>query len=107
MEPFRHQKNSNDQEDDLPSWLYSNGVSSMEDVIARSQEAHPPELGIADDIIAVVSAIPSSIIIYVSVHWDLVPSSIRTATYILAFAIGSTIALHFEALRLLAKSRKI
>jgi hypothetical protein len=108
MEPFRHQKNSNDQEDDFPSWLYSNGVSSMEDVIARSQEARPPsELRIAEDIIAAVSAIPSSIISYMSVHCDLFPSSIRTATYILAIAIGSTIALHFEALRLLAKSRKI
>ena len=108
MESFRSGNNSNDQEDDFPSWLYSNGVSSMEDVIARSREAsmasQPP---MAEDIIAIVGAIPSSTIIYASVHWDLFPSSIRIIAYVLAFAIGSTIALHFEALRLLVRARKL
>jgi hypothetical protein len=79
----------------------------MQDIIARSREAGTPELAIAEDIIAIVSAIPSGIISYMSVHCDLFPSSMRTIIYILAIAIGSTIALHFEALRLLAKSRKI
>jgi hypothetical protein len=108
MEPFRSGNNSNSQEEAFPSCLYSNGWSSMKDIIAGSREASTPsELTIAEDIIAIVSAIPSSIITYMSVHCDSVPSSIRTATYVLAIAIGSIIALHFEALRLLAKSRKI
>jgi hypothetical protein len=80
----------------------------MEDIIARSGEASTPsELAIVEDIIAIVSAIPSSIITYMSVHCDSVPSSIPTATYILAIAIGSTIAPHFEALRLLVRPRKL
>jgi hypothetical protein len=108
MEPFRSGYNANDQEDDFPSFLYSNESGSMEDIIARSREASTPsELTIAEEIIAIISAIPSGIITYMSVHCDLLPCSIRTATYILAIAIGSTIALHYEALRLLAKSRKI
>jgi hypothetical protein len=60
----------------------------------------------AEDIIAIVSALPSGIVTYMSVHYDLFPSSIRAISYILAIAIGSTIALHFEALRVLGKSGK-
>jgi hypothetical protein len=108
MEPFRSESNSNSQEDAVPSFLYSNGSSSMKDIIARSQGGSTPsDLTKAEDIIAVVSAIPSGIITYMSVNCDSFPSSIRTITYIIAIAIGSTIVLHFEALRLLAKSRKI
>jgi hypothetical protein len=108
MEPFRSGNDSNSQGDDFPSCLYSNGSSSMKDIISRSREASTPsELTIGEDIIAIVSAIPSSIITYISVHCDSVPSSIPTATYILAIAIGSIIALHFEALQLLTKWVKI
>jgi hypothetical protein len=94
-----------DIEDGFPSFFYRNDTPSMEDIIARSQEAN--ELTMPEDIIAIVGAIPSGIISYMTVHCDLFPSSIRTVTYILAIAIGNTIAIHFEALRLLAKSRKI
>jgi hypothetical protein len=108
MEPFRSRNNSNSWEDDFPSFFYSNDSSSMKDIIARSQGASTPsEVTIAEEIIAIISAIPSGIITYMSVHCDLLPSSIRAISYILAIAIGSTIALHFEALRLLTKSRKI
>ena len=49
------------QEDDFPSCLHRNDSSSMKTIIARSQEAsmEPP---IAEDIIAIVSAIPSMIV---------------------------------------------
>jgi hypothetical protein len=80
----------------------------MEAIISQSCKANTSSAyTISEDIIAMVSAIPSGIITYISVYCDLFPSSIRTATYILAIAIGSTIALHFEALQLLVKSRKI
>jgi hypothetical protein len=108
METFRGVNNSKSQGDDLPSCLYSNGSSSMKDIISRSREASTSSaVTIAEDIIAIVSAIPSSVITYMSVHCDLFPSSIRAISYILAIAIGSTIALHFEALRLLTKSGEI
>jgi len=110
METFRSGNDSNGQEDDFPSCLCNNGAYSMEAIIARSWTTHTLTTGedtIVDDMIAIVSAIPSSIITYISVHCDLFPTSIRTITYIAAIAIGSTIALHFEALRLPVRSRKI
>jgi hypothetical protein len=108
MQPFRSGNNSNSQEDDFPSCLYSNGSSSMQEIIGRSQGGSTPsDLTIAEDIIAIISAIPSGVITYMSVNCDLLPSSIRTVAYILAIAIGSTISLHFEALRLLTKSGEI
>jgi hypothetical protein len=62
---------------------------------------------ISEDIIAVVSSIPSTIITYMSINSDIFPSSIRTLTYIIAFTIGCTLALHCESLRLLVKPRTI
>jgi hypothetical protein len=108
MEPFREGNNSDSHDDDFPSVFYSNDSCSMEAIVSQSWKANvSSELTIAEDAIAIVSAIPSRIITYMSVHCDSVPSSIRTATYILAVAIGSTIALHFEALRLLVRPRKL
>ena len=87
--------------------MYGNNSCSMEAIVARSREtSKPSELTIAEIIIAIVSAIPSGIVTHISVYCDLFPSSIRTATYILAIAVGSTIALHFEALQLLVRSRE-
>ena len=85
----------------------------MEAIIARSLDANtglsslPSRYPITEDIIAILGAVPSSIIIYISVHYYSFLSSVGQLTYVLAIAIGSTIALHFEALRLLAGSRKI
>jgi hypothetical protein len=107
MESFRGGNNFDSYDDDSPSCLYSNDSCSMEAIIARSREARThSDLPIAEDIMAIIGAIPSSIITYMSVHCDLFTSSIRISTYILAIAIGSTIALHFEALRLLVRPRK-
>jgi hypothetical protein len=76
----------------------------MEAIVAQSMKANRPSgYTIAEDMIAVSGAIPSSIIIYMSVHYDAFFGSVDQLTYLLAFAIGSTIALHFEAIRLLAK----
>ena len=85
----------------------------MEDIVAGSRCAKacplswPSSYPITEDIIAILSAIPSSILIYISVHYGSFLSAVGQLTYVLAIAIGSTIALHFEALRLLARSRKI
>ena len=65
------------------------------------------ECTISDEIVAIIGAIPSSILIYVSLYSDLFPQTPVQIAYVLAIAVGSTIALHFEALRLLARSRKI
>jgi hypothetical protein len=103
MEP-----NSDSHEDDFPNCLYGNASCSMEDIISQSLKANmASECTISEEIIAVFGAIPSSIIIYVSGYYDLFPRTAGQITYVLAIAIGSTIALHFEALRLLARSRKI
>jgi hypothetical protein len=81
----------------------------MEDIVARSQEARAGPLSwsinypITEDIIAILSAIPSSIIIYMSVEHCLVLNSLGEITCIVAFAIGGTLALHFEALRVLVR----
>jgi hypothetical protein len=56
-----------------------------------------------EDIIAIVSPIPSSTLIYTSVHYGAFLSSVGQITCVLAIAIGSIVALHFEALRLLAR----
>ena len=88
--------------------MNSNASSSIEAIIPRSLKAHmTSECTISEEIIAVFGAIPSSIIIYISIHYDLFPRTASQITYVLAIAIGSTIALHLEALRLLARSRKI
>jgi hypothetical protein len=78
----------------------------MEDVIAGTRDSSAlTEPMISEEITAVFSAIPSVILTYISIHWDCFPSSVWTATYILAFAIGGTLALQFEALRLPIRSR--
>ena len=64
------------------------------------------ECTISEKIIAIVGAIPSSILIYVSIYYDLFPRTASQIAYVIAIAIGGTIALHFEALRLLARSRQ-
>jgi hypothetical protein len=62
---------------------------------------------ISEDIIAVFGAIPSSIMTYVLLQYDALFNSSSPITYlVLAIAIGSTIALHFEALRLLVSPDK-
>ena len=100
--------NSDSHEDDCQSTVYSNASSSIEAIIPRSLKAHmTSECTISEEIIAVFGAIPSSIIIYVSIHYDLFPRTAGQITYVLAIVIGSTIALHFEALRLLVRSRKL
>src|SRR5277367_1235203 len=108
MEPFRGGNNFDSYDDDFPGCLYNNDSCSMETIVAQSWKANTAtEYTISEDIIAVVGAIPSSIIIYVSVCYDLFPRSPGPISYVLAIAIGSTIALHFEALRLPVRSRKI
>ena len=83
-------------------------VIFKEAIIPRSLKARmTSECTISEEIIAVFGAIPSSVIIYISIHYDLFPRTASQITYVLAIAIGSTIALHLEALRLLARSRKI
>jgi hypothetical protein len=98
--------NPDSHEDDVQS--YGKASYSIEDIMPRSLKAHMIiECTISEEIIAVFGAIPSSIIIYLSVYHDLFPRTASQITYVLAITIGSTIALHFEALRLLAGSRKI
>src|SRR5271155_2686212 len=107
MKPFRGVNNFDSYDDDFPSCLYSNYFCSMEVIVDQSMKANTPSrYMISEDIIAVVGSIPSSIIIYVSVYYDLFPRSVGQSTYVFAIAIGSTIALHFEALRLLANPRR-
>ena len=71
----------------------------MKAIIARSRNSKtglsPSQSGYSktEDIIAIVSAIPSSIVIYTSIHHDLFPSSRGIVTLVLAIAFGSTIAL--------------
>jgi hypothetical protein len=88
--------------------VYGNASSSIEVIIPRSLKEHmTSECTISEEIIAVLGAIPSSIIIYVSIHYDLFPRTAGQIAYVIAIVIGSTIALHFEALRLLVRSRKL
>lgn len=81
----------------------------MQAIISKSLEANTglsspaSEYPIAEDVIAILGAIPSSIVIYLSVHYHWFLNSVGHITYVLAIAIGSTLALHFEAWRLVAK----
>jgi hypothetical protein len=105
MEPFRGGNNSDSDDDDFPSCFYSNDSCSMEAIISKSWKANTASgYTASEDIIAVVGAIPSSIIIYISVYYDLFPRPAGQITYVLAIAIGSTVALHFAVFRLLARS---
>jgi hypothetical protein len=80
---------------------------TREDIIPRYLKAHMiRECMISEEIIAVFGAIPSSIIIYFSVCYDLFPRTASQITYVLAIAMGGTIALHLEALRVLVRPRK-
>jgi hypothetical protein len=89
---------SDSHENDVQS--YGKASYSIEDIIPRSLKAHMiRECTISEEIIAVVGAIPSSILIYVSIHHVLFPRTAVQITYVLAIAIGGTIALHLEALR--------
>jgi hypothetical protein len=103
MEPFRSGNNSDSQKDDFPSCLYSNDSCSMETIVARSREAKTGLSSsqggypVTEDIIAILSAIPSSIVIYTSIHHNLFLSSRGLVTWVLAIAFGSTVAL-MEAL---------
>jgi hypothetical protein len=100
--------NSDSHEGDFQSSVYSNASSSIEAIVSRSLKAHmTSECTISEEIIAVVGAIPSSILIYVSIYYDWFPRTAIQITYVLAIAVGSTIALHFEALRLLVRSRRL
>jgi len=86
---------------------YGKASYSIENIIPRSLKAHmTSECTISEEIIAVFGAIPSSIIIYFSVYYDLFPRTASQITYVLAIAIGGTIALHLEALRVLVRPRK-
>lgn len=106
MEPYRSGDHANGQEAGFPSCLYGNHTPSMEDIVAATREANSLTGSmISEDIIAVISAVPS--ISYLSIHCGSFPNSVRTLGYIFALAIGGTLALHFGALRLLSKSRKI
>jgi hypothetical protein len=99
MENFGGGNNSRRQKDDFPSCLYSNDSCSMETIVARSREGKTgPSLSqagysVTEIIIAVLSAMPSSIVIYMSVHHNWVLSSRGLITWVLAIAFGSTIAL--------------
>ena len=100
--------NSDSREDDCQSCVYRNASSSIETTLLQSLKAHvTSECTISEEIIAVFGAIPSSMVIYISIHYDLFPRTASEITYVLAVAIGGTIALHFEALRLLVSSRKL
>jgi hypothetical protein len=113
MKTFGGGNASKRQEDDFPSCLYRNDTCSMKVIIAESRKANtclsslPSEYPIAEDIIAIFSAIPSSILIYMSARYDSFLSSVGQITCVLAIAVASTIALHFDALRLPVRSRKI
>ncbi len=99
MESFRGGNNSRGQKDDFPSCLYNNDSCSMETIVARSREVKAGlslsqgGYSVTEIIIAVLSAIPSSIVIYMSVHHNLFLSSRGLITWVLAIAFGSTIAL--------------
>ena len=100
--------NLDSHEDDFQSCVYSNAPSSMEAIASRSLKAHMmSECTISEEIIAVIGVIPSSIIIYVSIYYDLFPRTAVQIAYVFAIIIGSTIALHFEALRTLVRSRQL
>jgi hypothetical protein len=100
--------NLDSHEDDSQSCVYSNAPSSMEAIASRSLKAHMmSECTISEEIIAVIGVIPSSIFIYVSIYYDFFPRTSIQITYVVALVIGSTIALHFEALRLLVRPRKL
>jgi hypothetical protein len=109
METFPWGSGSKRQEDDFPRCLYSNDMCSMEAIIAESRKENSgisslaSRYPITEDIIAIVSSIPSGILIYASVHYGAFLSSVGQITCVVAVAIGSTIALQFDALRLLAR----
>jgi hypothetical protein len=68
----------------------------------------PSGYTLLEDMIAILSAIPSSIITYVSVNYNLFPSSRSPVIICLAaLAIGSTIALHFGSSSYLVKRDKL
>jgi hypothetical protein len=99
METFAGGNDSWGQEDDFPSCLYNNDLSSMEAIVAGSRKHNTglsslsSEYLIAEDIIAVLSAMPSSILIYMSVHHNWFLSSRDLITWVLAIAFASTVAL--------------
>jgi len=99
METFRGGNNSLGQKDDIPSCLYSSDSCSMETIVARSREGRTGRslsqggYSVTEIIIAVLSAIPSSIVIYMSVHHNWFLSSRGLITWVLAIAFGSTVAL--------------
>jgi hypothetical protein len=106
MEAFHAANGFKRQEDDFPSCLCSNDTLSMEAIIGRSRKdpsLSPGGYPVAEDIIAILSAIPSSIVIYLSVHHNSFLASVGQLTSVVAVGIGSITALHFEAWR----SRKI
>jgi hypothetical protein len=111
MEAFGAGNNAKSQRDDFLSDLYRNDSYSNEATIAQPGKANtdrsPPPSGYSffEDVIAILSSIPSSIIIYVSIHHDIFPNPACPIICIAAIAFGSTIALPFEAFRLLARSR--
>jgi hypothetical protein len=103
MKTFRGGNNWPGQKDDFPSCLYSNDFCSMETIVARSREAKAGlslshgGYSVTEIIIAVLSAMPSSILIYMSVHHNWFLSSRGLITWVLAIAFASTVAL-IEAL---------
>ena len=98
MKPYRGGNNSWAQEDEFPSCFYSNASYSMEAIISQSLKANmASECTISEEVIAVLSAMPSSIVIYMSVHYNCILSSRGVIIWVLAIAFASTVAL-IEAL---------
>ena len=95
--------NNSCREDGFPSCMHCNGSCSIEAIFPRSREGKTtPSLSqsrysVTEIIIAVLSAMPSSALIYMSVHHNWFLGSRGLITWGLAIAFGSIIAL-IEAL---------
>jgi len=99
METLGGGNNSWGEEVDFPRCLYSNESPSMERIVDRSRKAKTglsssrSGYPIAEDIVAILSAIPSGILIYISIYYSSFLSSQGPITFVLAIAFGSTVAL--------------
>lgn len=101
-----------DRPDHFLDDLYGNELWTTSDAtIAQSKKANtassPPtaEYPLIEDMIAIFGAIPSSIIIYASVHYNSLPKTAGSMFCVAAIAVVSTtIALTFAALGFLARS---
>jgi hypothetical protein len=93
--------NAESQSDNILSELPRNDLDP--DVLTdprskkKNNASSPSEYALADYIIAILGSIPSSIIIFFSVHYDTFPRSVYVLIFIATISVSSAITLSLKA----------